>query len=385
MLSKIRCLSRKKIVDTMPFKMVKNSIRILIIRIGAIGDVLMVTPLISTLRDAFPDSCLGFLTSHYAMPLLQYNKKIDKLYAIKYRKLPYWISREKQRLVRIMKKENWDVIFLLESNPIFASLVKRFDADAIYGFKGEINRHLSKCIPFSPDSHVISNFLRLGSLLGKELREFPMSLYWPDNASEKVRIILKRLPLHYPRIAIHAGFGPLRKKGKKALGIKSWPLDRYRETIIRLHRETLASFVLTGTSKEFTINETIMDGLKVPILNLAGDTTIPELGALLKEMNLLISIDSSPAHISAAVGTPLIVLWGPAIEPRMIPISLNSPVVIINKHLPCSPCYETPRKEACQNNICMQEIQVDEVVKEATNLLLNRSSRSNDLNSLNSL
>src|SRR3989337_1104127 len=198
--------------------------RILIIRAGAVGDVLMATPLISAIRNVFPNSYLGFLPSRYAMPLLQYNKEIDALYDIKYRKLPYWISMEKQKLVRKMREERRDVIFLLESNPLFAALIKKFNAEAVYGFnpppppfmkggKGEFNG-----IQFLPDSHVISNFLKLGSLLGKEL-------------------------------------------------------------------------------KEFEINEAIGEGLNVPILNLAGQTTVPELGALLKEMGMVISIDSSPAHI----------------------------------------------------------------------------------------
>ena len=94
-----------------------NPKNILIVRIGAVGDVLMATPLVSAIRRAYPDSHIGFLTSHYAMPLLQYNKEIDALYSIKYRKLPYLISREKQKLTNEMRKKKWDVIFLLESNP----------------------------------------------------------------------------------------------------------------------------------------------------------------------------------------------------------------------------------------------------------------------------
>lgn len=339
---------------------------ILIVRIGAIGDVLMATPLISALRMAFPDSYIGFLTSHYAVSVLQHNREIDTIYSLKYRKLPYLISMEKQRIVREIKKIKWDAIFLLESNPIFASFVSRFKADAIYGFNGQINGYLTDGITFSPDSHVISNFLKLGALLGRELKEFPMSLPWSNDSADMVRRLLDRLPLNTQKVAIHTGFGPARKR---TVGIRSWPIERFRETIARLHKETQASFVLTGTTKEFEINEIIRNGLKIPILNLAGQTTIPELGALLKEMNLVISIDSSPAHIAAAVGTPLIVLWGPAIETHTRPISINSPVIVINKHLPCSPCYETPRKDTCKNNICMQAIQVEEVVREAMELL----------------
>jgi ADP-heptose:LPS heptosyltransferase len=347
--------------------------KILIIRIGAIGDVLMATPLISALRKAFPDSRIGFLTSHYAVSLLHHNNEIDALYALKYRKLPYWMSMEKHILAREMRREKWDAVFLLESNSVFADLAKRFHADAIYGFnpppppflkggKGGFNG-----ITFSPDSHVISNFIKLGSLIGKDLSEFPMSLSWTNDASDKVRRFLDRLPVNTPRVAIHAGFGPASKRGRT--GIRSWPIERFKETMVKLYKKISASFVLTGSSKESGINGTIMEGLNIPVLNLAGQTTIPELGALLKEMDLAISIDSSPAHIAAAVGTPLIVLWGPAIETHTKPRSLNSPVAVINKHLPCSPCYETPRKENCRNNICMQAIQVDEVVEAAIKLL----------------
>ena len=184
------------------------------------------------------------------------------------------------------------------------------------------------------------------------------------------------MPDNSPKIAIHAGFGPARKKGKKAIGIKSWPLEKFKETMIILHNKIKASFILTGSLKEFEINEVIIKGLKIPAINLAGQTTVSELGAILKEMDMVISIDSSPAHIAAAVGTPLIVLWGPSIEIKMKPKSLNSPVVIINKHLPCSPCYETPRMKRCSNNICMKWIQMDEVVREAINLLIKNKERN---------
>ena len=354
----------------------KFSKRILIVRMGAIGDVLMATPLITALRNEFPDYYLGFLTSHYAIPVLEYNKEIDALYAIRYRKLPYLISMEKHRLVREMNRERWDAIFLLEDNPIFGRLIKKLNTDNVYGFNGKINSYLTRHIPFSSDSHVISNFLKLGSLLGKELKEFPMNLPWSDDASEKAKSILKRLPDNSPKIAIHAGFGPARKKGKKAIGIKSWPLEKFKETMIILHNKIKASFILTGSLKEFEINEVIIKGLKIPAINLAGQTTVSELGAILKEMDMVISIDSSPAHIAAAVGTPLIVLWGPSIEIKMKPKSLNSPVVIINKHLPCSPCYETPRMKRCSNNICMKWIQMDEVVREAINLLIKNKERN---------
>ncbi len=350
----------------------KSLNRILIVRIGAIGDVLMATPLISALRRAFPHSRIGFLTSHYASSLLRHNKEIDALYALKYRKLPYWISMEKRKLAKEMRMEKWDAVFLLESNPIFADLAKRFNSGAIYGFNppppalNKAGNGIFEGIAFSPDSHVISNFIKLGSLISKNSTEFPMKLSWTKEASDKAARLLEKLPVGAPKIAIHAGFGPARKSG---MGVKSWPLERFRETMIMLHKKISASFVLTGSSKEFRINESILEGLKIPVLNLAGRTTIPELGALLKEMNLAISIDSSPAHIAAAVETPLIVLWGPAIEKKMRPWSLNSPVIVINKNLPCSPCYETPRKERCRDNICMQAIQANEVVEEAVKLL----------------
>jgi ADP-heptose:LPS heptosyltransferase len=73
--------------------------------------------------------------------------------------------------------------------------------------------------------------------------------------------------------------------------------------------------------------------------------------------------------MAAAIGTPLVVLWGPGIEAQTRPLSTSTPIRILNAHVPCAPCYGTPQMKLCVRNICMEQIQPAEVLSAAADLL----------------
>ncbi len=106
---------------------------------------------------------------------------------------------------------------------------------------------------------------------------------------------------------------------------------------------------------------------------LAGQTTISQFVAAITLSDMLISVDSASAHIAAAVGTPVVVLWGPAILNQTRPLSSTTPIVIVQNPVPCAPCYGTPLMKTCKRNICMEQIGPDEVVRQAMRLLQMRS------------
>ena len=91
--------------------------------------------------------------------------------------------------------------------------------------------------------------------------------------------------------------------------------------------------------------------------------------ALIRRMDLYITIDSGPAHVAAALGTPLITLWGPGIIQATAPRAGNGPVRILYSPPPCAPCYGTPLMKSCQDNVCMKQISVAEVITTAEQML----------------
>jgi ADP-heptose:LPS heptosyltransferase len=93
------------------------------------------------------------------------------------------------------------------------------------------------------------------------------------------------------------------------------------------------------------------------------------LAAVIEKLAAFVSVDSGPAHLAAAVGTPLVVLWGPAILEQVRPLSTRSPVVILRHPPPCAPCYETPLMKTCPRNVCMEAIRPAEVLEQVERLL----------------
>jgi ADP-heptose:LPS heptosyltransferase len=115
--------------------------------------------------------------------------------------------------------------------------------------------------------------------------------------------------------------------------------------------------VFTGSAGDRELADRIAGNLpEGTVRQLAGRTTVRQLAAVIRRTTLFVSVDSGPAHVAAAVGTPLVVLWGPGILDQTRPISTRSPVRIVRHPVHCAPCYGTPLMKTCRENICMQSI-----------------------------
>jgi heptosyltransferase-2 len=100
-------------------------------------------------------------------------------------------------------------------------------------------------------------------------------------------------------------------------------------------------------------------------MDIAGITSLRELGCIIKDCHLLITNDSGPMHIAAAVGTPLVALFGSTDPEATGPY--GSPESVIHKKPPCSPCFK--RECPFDHFRCMQDITVEEVAAQARELL----------------
>ena len=102
----------------------------------------------------------------------------------------------------------------------------------------------------------------------------------------------------------------------------------------------------------------ICQDLPSPVINLAGLTSLRELASLIKLCKVILTNDSGPMHIAAAVGTPLVALFGSTNETATGPYMSGT---VINKHVSCSPCYH---RECPIDFKCMKKIETDEVFTE---------------------
>ena len=142
-----------------------------------------------------------------------------------------------------------------------------------------------------------------------------------------------------------------------------WPTSHFARVAERLVGELDALVVLTGAPSEAPLASAIEAECRYPLLNLLGRTSLLELVALLAVSDLVISGDSGPMHIAAAVQTPVIALHGPTDPALSGPISPDA--IVLRRDLWCSPCYDASATAECpfDNPVCMKGLGPDLVFR----------------------
>lgn len=326
----------------------------LVVRAGALGDTLMITPVLRALGARYPEASIDVLCSEAAAPLLELHPGVRRLFSLKWRNLPHVVSAEKRRLIGELRKRDYDLALLLERAPRYKELLDRAKLREVRGFHET---------PFDPERHAIVNNLRAAGMIEDET-ELDMELFFSEEDRARAGELVAAQPR--PLIGLHIGYGPRAKKRDQSARLKGWPLDNSLELGRKLV-ETGAGLVLTGSREDRADVGKLSSGL--PALDVAGRTSVRELGALIQKLDVFVSVDSGPAHMAAAVGTPLVVLWGPAILQQVKPISSKSPITILRHPVPCAPCYDTPLMKTCRRNICMEGIEPAEVLAATRELL----------------
>lgn len=333
--------------------------RILVVRVGALGDTLMVTPLLRLLHKRYPKAEVDLLSSALAAPLLELNPFLSNLFRLRGRNLPLVLSLEKRRLVRQFHARDYDLAVLLESAPRYRVLVERAGLRQIRSFAE---------VPFDSSRHAVVNNLNVAGIHDVESDDLDMDLPLAPNDEAMADRILRDVT--QPRIGVHIGWGPQGRKRRQAQRLRGWSLANFSQLIRKLAEHDGVSIVLTGSSEDSADIDALCR--QVPnrhIHSIAGRTRVRELAAVIKKLDLLISVDSGPCHMAAALGTPLVVLWGPGRLEQTRPVSSFTPIRIVRHPVPCAPCQSTPLQKSCRRNLCMESISPEEVFAEAQTLL----------------
>ena len=146
---------------------------------------------------------------------------------------------------------------------------------------------------------------------------------------------------------------------------KRWPIPYWAILIDKLIRGQNAQVILTGAPDDKPLIECVTRQMQEQAIDLIGKTNLPQLVALLKRANLVISGDSGPMHIAAAVGTPLIAIHGPTDPALSGPVSPTA--TVLRSDIWCSPCYNAKDSADCRffTTQCMKNILPSQVFKVA--------------------
>jgi ADP-heptose:LPS heptosyltransferase len=309
----------------------------------------MATPVVRALGARYPDASIDVLCSEAAMALVERHPRVDLAFSLKWRNLPFAISLEKRKLAKRLRARHYEFAVLLERAPRYRELLERADITEIRSFRES---------PFDPELHATVNNMRVAGFDGDANTDMELVVAVDDE--HRAEQLLEGLGR--PVVGLHVGYGPRGKKRDQSQRLKGWALENFIELGNGLVEEG-AAIVLTGSVEDLADVHELAS--HVPARVVAGRTSVRELGAVIGKLDLFISVDSGPAHMAAAVGTPLVVLWGPAIVEQVRPMSSTSPVTVLRHPVPCAPCYDTPLMKTCRRNICMEGITSAEVLEAA--------------------
>jgi lipopolysaccharide heptosyltransferase II len=150
--------------------------------------------------------------------------------------------------------------------------------------------------------------------------------------------------------------------------LRRWPVERY----VRLAKRLLQSgfsIAIIGASSDAWVRQSFRN---MPVIDLIGKTGVVDLLGVFGRCAALVAHDSGPMHLAMLVGTPVVALFGPTNPAERIPLGQNAVVLWGGEQLPCRPCYDGKHYARCRENACLQQISVDLVVG-ALNKLIDSS------------
>ncbi|MDD3013685.1 MAG: glycosyltransferase family 9 protein [Candidatus Gastranaerophilales bacterium] len=317
--------------------------KILIFRLGAIGDVVHTTALVRSLKTFNPEISIHYLTTKTPSLLLENDHDIDKIWIAECKSYKYIYKFSKK-----LKEEKFDLCINLQPstvrNKIFSFLI---GAKKTLNYKKDFN------------FHAVENFWLTAKPLFKDLT-------LPEN-----------LELFVPEILKETFIGI--SEGKKLIGFnmgvsstrqgRRWPLNYWRELAKALIDKYNCNIVLTGSANDADFSEKILD-VSSNIKSYCGKLNIVENAALLSVCDVVVSGDTGPLHIASATGVHVIGLYGAAPISRTGPYGIHAVTLCSDRN--CVPCNRRKCKYAKKGDLyslCMEDLTPDKVFDQVKKIL----------------
>ncbi len=317
--------------------------KILVIKPGAIGDVLLCTPVLENLRINFPEAEINFLTQSYCREVLTGNPYINRI-------MTYDIAKGDSSwcLIKNINKQKYDLIIDLFGNPRTAVIVFNSDAKYKVGFRFKW-RSLAYNIKVSSrggEVHNIEFNLDALRVLGLNIfTSMPLFVYnsihkeFADNFIDSVKY--KDKPV--------IGFNP-----SGTWPTKVWYAEKWIELGKKLSKD-YNILLFWGYGKEKETAEYIKKGIGGNT-NLIPEADLKYMAALINKCKIFVTNDTGPMHIAWVTGTNTAAIFGPTNSKLQGPLNRNS-IIIQNDNLSCLGCNLTEVKECPYSHKCMIELE----------------------------
>ena len=345
---------------------------ILIVKLSAIGDVVHTLPSLAALRKRYPDAHITWVIEEAASDLLMDHPHLDRVIVSRRKG---WIGDLKRGRISSALHEIRSFLLELRARPYdlvidFHGLFKSALIVRLSGGKRKLGydslQELSglfynEKIPEDMGKHAVDRYLDFARRLGaqEDTPEFIIPIQEENENRVKALLMANGIGPNDPFVAV----------SPQALWeTKLWSDQKFAQLSERIIQELNMPVVFTGGDAEAT--EGIQSFMTLPAVDLAGRTTLRDLACLFREASLLVTTDSGPMHLAAAMETPVAALFGPTDPSRTGPYGKGHTVIRIDLH--CSPCFF----RTCDTKLCMQGITVEDVFQAVRKKLEEKRSES---------
>ncbi|MCS6949359.1 MAG: glycosyltransferase family 9 protein [Armatimonadota bacterium] len=345
--------------------------RVAIVKLTSIGDVVHALPVSAALKRTFPHLQLTWIVEERCAEMVTGNPYLHEVIPVPGKAWRHgaWHPRTWQdvrRLLNTLRSRHFQLTLDLQG------LLKSAVVAWLTGAPLRIGYHwqregawlFNRVVPKEPTSvHAVQEYLDVARFLGAETEPVEFPLYIPPEADEKVLTLLKQEGISTPE-----GFLSINPSAGQPY--KRWRMERWAEVISHIHRRYGLPVVLVGSRADRPLVQEIRRQTNAPFVDMVGRTNLKELAALLRRSAVHLCADTGSAHISVALGRPVIGLYGPTNHLRTSPYGQEHRL-LTHKH-ECPICQAQPRRE---HSDCMDRITVTEVMQMLERTLSEVTSR----------
>lgn len=332
--------------------------KILVRSTNWIGDAVMSTPALRSIRMAFPESEISLLAYPWVSDVFRYSPRVDRIIPYE-KKGRHRGLRGLAQLAAELRRERFDCAILLQNafEAAVLSVWARIPVRAGYATDGRslLLSHRVQKAPTIVVKHEVFYYQRLLRGLSIPTGGNELEIFLPGFEIDAAKAQLHQLAGAHSASSLLIGFNP----GAAFGPAKRWPAARFAELAVLLGRRYDAHILLFGSTADRPTTAEILRlvGKKARLTDLAGATKLITAMALIGECDAFVTNDSGLMHIAAALHTPQVALFGSTDHIATGPYSASA--VVIRKALPCSPCK---RKKCPLGHFhCMKMITSDEV------------------------
>ncbi len=371
---------------------------ILLIKLSAMGDVVQTIPVLNKLRRRYPVARIDWLTTPAAADLLRHHPAIAEV--IEFRR-DEWLSPWRlapyasgARLAAKLRAMRYDLVLDLQGQLRSAVFARATGAPVRIGFdrprpqvwdktKGPLPQDARKHawqgaregswlaythpIPLPTlDRHAVDRYLSIGPMLGLDDDAADFSFPIPLEAAQRVEALLRTSGVVGRPLVVMAP--------SAVWETKRWHGEKFAE-VARHFMERGYAAILVGARREHDACAAVAQ-LAPGAVNLAGQTTLSELAALMSRAAICVTNDSGPMHLAVAVDRPVVSIFGPTEATWTGPY--RRAAAVVRAHPRCAPCY-LRRLSACQyDHACMRDVSASAVI-ERLEMLLDEDKRAPSL------